>query len=354
MTPELGLIEGYYGGPWTWEERADQARFLKDHGYSFYIYAPKADPYLRRRWREDYPQAEADALARMASLSATIGLSFGVGFSPFEVYRSFDDEAKAALQRKLAFFDAIGITELSILFDDMRADVPDLAETQARIIDWMAERTAARRIIVCPTVYSDDPLLERAFGTAPPTYLEDLAARLDSAIGLFWTGEEVCSREYSPGHLARIEARMGRKPVLWDNYPVNDGPRMSPYLYLRAFTGRPASIGAHLSAHAVNPSLQPTLARIPALSLVESYAKGEAYEYGAALRRASDAVLGDELGALVRRHLGLFQDMGLDRLEAEIPRLRERYAAFDHPGAREIVAWLDGVYRITREMVDAQ
>ena len=65
-------------------------------------------------------------------------------------------------------------------------------------------------------------------------------------------------------------------------------------------------------------------------------------------------MLGDELGALVRRHLGLFQDMGLDRLEAEIPRLRQRYAAFDHPGAREIVAWLDGAYRITREMVDAQ
>ena len=68
MTPELGLIEGYYGGPWTWEERADQARFLKDHGYSFYLYAPKADPYLRRRWREDYPQAEADDLLQGLAL----------------------------------------------------------------------------------------------------------------------------------------------------------------------------------------------------------------------------------------------------------------------------------------------
>jgi hypothetical protein len=350
--PELGLIEGFYGKLWSWEERRDQARFLNDAGYSFYIYAPKGDAYLRRRWREDHPQDEADALAAMAAHCASIGLSFGVGFSPFEVYRSFDDEAKAALARKLAFFDAIGIAELSILFDDMRADVPDIAETQAAIVGWMAARSAARRIIVCPTIYADDPMLVRAFGAAPPTYLEDLAARLDPAIGLYWTGEEVCSREYSPGHLERVARRMGRKPVLWDNYPVNDGPRMSPYLYLRAFTGRPAAIGPHLAAHGVNPALQPTLSRIPLLSLAESYGAGEAYEYGAAFERAAVAVMGPELAALVRRHLGAFQDMGLDRIADDVPRLRERYAAFDHPAAREIVAYLDGAWRVTREMME--
>ena len=52
MTPPLGLIEGYYGQPWTWEARAEQASFLKAHGYGFFMYAPKADAFLRRRWRE--------------------------------------------------------------------------------------------------------------------------------------------------------------------------------------------------------------------------------------------------------------------------------------------------------------
>src|SRR5208283_853081 len=202
-------------------------------------------------------------------------MRFGVGFSPFEVYRDFNDEAREAMARKLAFFDDIGVTDLAILFDDMRADEADLARRQADILHWVAERTGAAKLIACPTVYTDDPLLERAFGAAPPDYLDVLGRDLDPAIGLFWTGEEVCSREYSPGHLARIGERMRRKPTLWDNYPVNDGPTMSPYLHLRAFTGRPASIGPCLAAHAVNPSLQPTLFRIPAMSLAESYRLGE-------------------------------------------------------------------------------
>jgi hypothetical protein len=29
--------------------------------------------------------------------------------------------------------------------------------------------------------------------------------------------------------------------------------------------------------------------------------------------------------------------------------LRARIAAFDHPAAREILAWLDGAWRVTRD-----
>ncbi len=353
MTPPLGVIEGYYGRPWSWEMREAQARFLADHGYGFYIYAPKADAFLRRRWREDHPAAEADALAKMAAACAAIGVGFGVGLSPYEAYRDFGADTQTALARKLAFFDAAGVTELALLFDDMKGDQADLAETQVRMAHFAAEHSKAKRLIVCPTVYSDDPVLEREFGPTPPGYLEDLGALLDPAIEVFWTGEEVCSREYSPGHLARVGEQLRRKPTLWDNYPVNDGPGMSPFLYLRAFTGRPAAIGAHLAAHAVNPSLQPTLFRIPALTLAESYAKGEAYQYGAAWARAAREVLGDDLAGLLGRHYRLFHDQGLGRIdEATTTRLRERYAAVGHPAAREVVAWLDGEWRVTREMME--
>jgi hyaluronoglucosaminidase len=348
MDVELGLIEGYYGGPWTWAERSAQVDVLKAHGYGFYIYAPKADVFLRRRWRETPPEETREGMAALATHCRSLGMRFGVGLSPFEIYRDFNAEAQEALARKLDWLDDLGIDDLGILFDDMRGDLPDLAQTQVRIIHRIAERSRASRLIVCPTYYSDDAGLDRYFGARPAGYLEDFGAGLDPAIEVFWTGEEVCSKEFSPGHLERVGAALRRKPFLWDNYPVNDGPRMSPHLHLRAFTGRPAAIGPHISAHAVNPALQPTLSLIPALTLAESYRLGDAYQYVEAFDRAADTVLGEDLAGLLRYHVQTFQDDGRDRLnEDTVTKLRARYAAFDHPAAREIVGWLDGAYAVT-------
>ena len=52
---KTGVIEGFFGKPWEWSARLSGAGFLRDCGYQFYIYAPKADPFLRRRWREPLP-----------------------------------------------------------------------------------------------------------------------------------------------------------------------------------------------------------------------------------------------------------------------------------------------------------
>ena len=105
----------------------------------------------------------------------------------------------------------------------------------------------------------------------------------------------------------------------------------------------------------MNPCLQPTLFRIPAMTLVESYKQGGSYEYGRAFDGAAAVVLGPDLARQVRYNLNTFHDLGLERLDAEAAqKLRQRYGAIDHPAAREIVAWLDGEYRITREMIEAQ
>jgi hyaluronoglucosaminidase len=349
----LGLIEGYYGRPWSWEARGETATFLAAHGYHFHLYAPKADPYLRRRWREMHPTAEGDQIRRFAAHCADLGMDFGVGLSPFEIYRAFDAEAKAALADKLAHLDELGVRHLAILFDDMRGDLPGLAATQADILHWIGSRTKAERLIVCPTYYSDDPTLDQFFGTRPARYLEEFGAALDPAIDVFWTGPEVCSRELKPGHVARVADQLQRKPLLWDNYPVNDGPRMSPFLHLRAFTGRSAEVAGLIAGHAVNPALQPVLSRIPALTLAESYRLGEDYDYGGAFARAAIVVLGPDLAAQVQSRLSAFEDVGLERLGDGVARLKARFSGIHHPAAEEIVAWLDGAWAITREEMEA-
>jgi hypothetical protein len=355
MTPELGIIEGFFGRPYSWEERADMVRALAPAGYGFYLYAPKADAILRRRWREPYQDAELEALGAFAQVCRDAGVRFGVGLSPYELFLGFDAPAKEALAAKLAQLDSLGLADLGVFFDDMKGDLPELAERQVEIVHWIAERTTASRVIACPSYYTDDPVLDRVFGQRPANYLEDLGAGLDPAVQLMWTGEEVCSREFSPGHLARVAEQMRRTPFLWDNYPVNDGPRMSRHLHLRAFTGRPASIAPHIAAHGINTASQAVLSRIPALSLAESYAKGQDYAYLAAFRTACQAVLGPELTDGVERTLLLLEDAGLDGITAEQKtRLHARFSAFDHRAAREIVAWLDGAFAIGADELQTQ
>ncbi len=354
MTPELGLIEGFFGRPWSWDERREAVSFLALHGYGFYLYAPKADAFLRRRWEEPHPEAELAALSGLSAHCRGAGVRFGVGLSPFELHLKEGREWQERMASKLERLAEIGIDDLAILFDDMRGDVPDLAERQAAIVHFAAQHTEAGRVICCPSYYSDDPVLDVAFGQRPPAYLEALGRLLDPAVAIMWTGEEVCSREYSPGHLERVSEQLRRRPFLWDNYPVNDGPRMSQHLHLRGFTGRPAAIGSHVAAHGINLASQPVLSRIPALTLAMSYAEGEGYGYGAAFEAAAKAVLGGELAKRVQLDLLTLQDRGLDRLAERRAALRQRYSAFDHPGAREIVAWLDGHYAVGDELVQTQ
>ncbi|SFR46555.1 beta-N-acetylglucosaminidase [Marinobacter gudaonensis] len=355
MTTTLGIIEGFYGPMWTWEERRHLVRTLAPHGYGFYLYAPKADLYLRRKWQQPHPPAVAAELADFARFCRQQGMRFGVGLSPFEVFNRFDDEARTALAHKLELLERMDIDELAILFDDMTADTPDLARSQVDIVDWVRESTGIARLSVCPSYYSDDPVLDRVFGERPADYLETLGRKLDHSVNIFWTGEEVCSREISPGHLKRVGDLLGRKPVLWDNYPVNDGDRMSQHLHLRAFTGRPAANAAHLAGHGINPALQPTLTAIPAITLAESYRLGPAYQYGQAFRNVSREVLGRDLAAQLQADLLVLQDAGLGRISDEKRQsLQHTYDAFDHPAANEILRWLAGEYRVTDEMVATQ
>lgn len=354
MDVDLGIVEGFFGRPWSWAGRREVMQRLAPAGYRFYLYAPKADGRLRRRWREPYGDEDLQALADLAAACRASGVRFGVGLSPFEAWLDFGQEARAALNAKLRAFEEIGVQDLAILFDDMKGDLSDLADRQGEIIDFAAQRTSASRLIVCPSYYSDDPTLDRVFGARPGGYLERLGQRLDPAIEMFWTGEEVCSREFSPGHLDEVATRLNRKPFLWDNYPVNDGPRMSQHLHLRAFTGRPAAIAASIAGHAVNPALQPLLSCIPALTLARSYAEAERYRYGAAFRDAARSIAGEPLAAMLEADIAFLQDVGRDRLGERLQTLRARYAAVDHPAAREVAAWLDGDDFVPAEIVKTQ
>lgn len=354
MKPALGIIEGYFGRAWSWQARSEVVSRLAPSGYSFFQYAPKIDARLRREWQHLHAPDEAENITRFADHCHSQDVKFGIGLTPYGAHLDFNAETRDALRTKLAQLDSFGIGQLAILFDDMRGDFADLAERQAEIVAFCLDHSKASHFFMCPSYYSNDPVLDRVFGTRPENYLEKLGALLDSKISIYWTGEEVCAAEYSCGHLAEISAIVGRKIALWDNYPVNDGPRMSNFLHLRAFTGRPHQSGQYVDYHAINPASQPILSCIPALTLPMSYNEGIEYRYGAAFMAAAIATLGDNFAQLLQADLLSLQDSGLDRLGDRIEKLRARYAVIDHPAAIEIVDWLDGGYAITGEMLQTQ
>lgn len=352
---KLGIIEGFFGRCWSWLERRKVVSLLGPAGYEFYHYAPKIDTKLRRNWQQPYDATELKALTEFAAACRSEGVRFGVGLTPFAAHLDFSEDAKAALKAKLAQLDDVGIEELAVLFDDMDGDLPDLAQRQAAIVDFATAHSKAGRFFTCPSYYSDDPLLDRVFGRRPDHYLEDLGKLIDPAIAIYWTGEEVCSREVSVGHIDEVTQRLGRKPALWDNYPVNDGPRMSQFLHLRAFTGRSSRLSGKLSHHAINPASQPLLTCIPALTLPEAYRLGDDYQYGRAFLDAANTICLPELASMILSNLLTFNDTGLERMgEATKAKLIAKYEVIDHPAANEIVDWLKGGYAITGEMLQTQ
>lgn len=352
--PELGLVEGRFGRIWDEAERGYVVQALADAGYAFYHYGPKADRPLRREWRRGHDAAGTEGLARLSAQVRGAGMRFGMALTPVGSTHPFDDEARADLARRVADLDAIGVDDLCVLFDDLRGDMPELAARQAEVVNFCAGLTRAARVYTCPTYYSDDPVLDLVFGERPANYLADLGRALDPAVQVYWTGEEVCSRAIEPAHLERVAGELGRPVCLWDNWPVNDGARMSRFLHLRAFTGRSAKAAAHVTGHAVNPAIQAHLGCIPALTLPMVYERGDDYAYGAAFAAAAERLLGADFALMLQQDIAALQDVGQERLGPRADRLRARYAALDHPAAREILRWLDGDDLMTDDEVQTQ
>jgi len=341
-----GVIEGFFGKPWGWAERLSCADFLRDCGYQFYIYAPKADPYLRRRWREPIPAQTLQHLSDLSVRYRECGLSLGIGLTPFEIYLNYDATAQMSLRAKVRQVNDIGAGVLCILFDDMRGDVEGLPGLQARVIADVCDWSNADRFMVCPTYYSYDSRLAREFGRPPKAYLRDFGRNVDSRIDVFWTGEKVISDGYSAAHLADVADVIGRKPFIWDNYISNDSKVRTNHLFLDPSMGSwqlPVDLAAGL---AINPMNQPHLSRIA----LRRYRHLLAAQPGEGRSEVPGDIYRDLCGAPFAEHLlsdsDLLQKTGLTQMDTGTRgRLLNFYGTQEsNPYAQEIAAWLRGEY----------
>ncbi|WP_339897019.1 beta-N-acetylglucosaminidase domain-containing protein [uncultured Gilvimarinus sp.] len=342
----LGVIEGFFGRSWSWQQRTDLASFLQQAGYSYYLYAPKSDDRLRSRWRQDWSQSEWANLTTLRDHYRAAGIEFGIGLSPLDLCTPEGQTDSAGLHAKIARINQLQPDILALLFDDMRGDIPQLASIQVQLAHQAAEHSSARKIILCPTYYSDDPVLEKVFGTRPADYWEALGRQLDLSIDIFWTGPNVCTEHFSGSHLRDVAERLGRPPFLWDNYPVNDGAVKSQHLYLHPFAADRAKIQDLVAGHAVNPMNQYQLSKLALASLPYAY-RDPGYNpkrlFNELIRELCPANVGDAL----QQDAELFATTGLAGITSERRHLltaRYRRLGQQSAMATEVADWLEGEY----------
>jgi hypothetical protein len=338
MEPKFlaGVVEGFYGRSWSWELRRDYAAFLKRLGLNCYLYCPKSDAYLRKRWRESWPPETWRRLSALSSTYRSLGLYWGVGISPFALYLDYSSAARAALKSRIGEINELEGGMLAVLFDDMPGECPDIAARQAEIIADIRRWSDAERLLVCPTYYSFDPVLERFFGRRPEDYWVKLGELLPVEVDMLWTGNEVCSQSVARSDILDIAELMGRPPLLWDNYPVNDGQKACEFLHLAPLANREPGLGSALRGHLCNPMNQGYLSRFPLTGLATLYGAAPA---------AMEDVFSKELAAMLAEDIDTFQRIGLAGMgDARREQLLYRYQSVDDPGGREVAAWLRGEY----------
>jgi len=334
-----GVIEGYYGRTWPFDTRLAYADYLAQAGLNTSIYCPKADPFLRKRWPDHWPTPQWQQLMQLSAAYRTRGIHWGVGLSPFELYRHYGPAQRLQLQSKIESLAPLEAPLLAILFDDMPGDLDELASRQAEIVADVCHWAPGARVLVCPTYYSFDPVLEKFFGQMPAGYWQQLGRELPVSVDIFWTGNRVCSESIECSDIQAIQQQLGRGVTLWDNYPVNDGAVRSKFLYCSKLSRRDSSMQTLLQGHLCNPMNQGMLS-LPALS-------GLAELYG---NRGLDpqwlsTVLGPELWQHLVEDRPAFEHQGLSGMgEQRCRQLASCYAALPGAAAKEVAGWLRGEY----------
>ena len=278
--PRRGVIEGFYGRPWTFAERVDALRFLADVGMDAYVYAPKDDPKHRAAWREPYAADELAAFRELAAVGAEVGVRCGFAISPGLDLDPTSDDDLEALRTKVATMVGSGWTWIVLAFDDIPlrdGAAAAQASVAGGLLASLLEVDPAVELTLVPTEY---------VGTRPSPYLDALGRTLDPRIGVMWTGPTVCSPTIDAAAAERWAANVGgRPPLLWDNVPVNDGS-MAATLHLGPYRGRDAALAASVSGVLLNPMNQALCSRIAIATAAEWCAAPDAYDADAAWVRS--------------------------------------------------------------------
>ncbi|MEV5158333.1 beta-N-acetylglucosaminidase domain-containing protein [Streptomyces sp. NPDC053728] len=270
-TAVRGTAEGFYGQPWSQEERLAQLEFMGRTKQNRFLYAAGDDPYRQTRWREPYPAGERADFRALAARARAEHVTLGWAVSPGQAMCMASDTDVRALNRKIDAMWALGVRAFQLQFQnvsysewhcDQDAETfgsgPEAAaRAQARVASAVARHLAdrypdAEPLSVMPTEYYQD---------GATAYRTALAAELDHRVQVAWTGVGVVPKTITGRELAGARAVFRRPLVTLDNYPVNDYAQ--DRIFLGPYTGRDPAVAGGSAALLANAMEQPSASRIP-------------------------------------------------------------------------------------------
>ncbi len=264
-TPPLltGVIEGFYGLPWTPPQRAQLFAWMQAAALNTYMYAPKDDPHHRGRWRDPYSGPLLDEVSQLIRSCHQHGLRFLYALGPGLDLRYADPQDVATLEQRFAQLAQLGCHAFALLFDDIpphlapadAACFQSFAHAQCHVANEVFARLHARlpqlQFLFCPTEYCGR--MANPSVTHSP-YLRELGQRLDPALEIFWTGPDIIADSLPTDSLEEVARVLQRPPVLWDNLHANDYDMRR--LFLGPCDGRPLAARTLLRGVLANPNCQ--------------------------------------------------------------------------------------------------
>jgi hypothetical protein len=225
-----GFIEGYYGIPWSNEDRMSLMRFGGQYKATSYVFAPKDDPYHREKWAELYPPEKLAEIKEMAQVGNENKTRFVWTISPLtevaKISQTSGDpmlELQENTDKMLAKFEQlydVGVRQFGVLGDDVGSLPHDyVVALMHSVSEWSEAKGDVYDTLYCPASYNSD-------WAWIPSELNAYEKGFDQNIQIFWTGSTTCGPiVQSTIDTFKTSSNDGvdrRDPLFWLNWPVND------------------------------------------------------------------------------------------------------------------------------------
>ena len=249
----FGVIEGFYGTPWSHADRLACIDLMEQWGWNTYVWAAKLEPRHRAEWNTPFTAEELEQFSELSrrrpSVTCAVGLTPGDGATPEDVVRKLEPAVRA------------GCAAVVLCFDDL----PVLHAAQNhQLLAHAVLHAFSVPVWIVPTHYA---------GVNSSGYLTALCDGLNADIEVMWTGDTVVTDAITAEHAnARATATGGRAPLVWDNTPVNDA-RMRGHLHLGPLMGRDPQLLSVCSGFLWNP-MEEFSASLPTLVSAAAWSHG--------------------------------------------------------------------------------